>query len=98
VALGTFLASLLTALWLLPREIGKQMEGHVILHYRPVAAHFCRVILPSLLGVLLVNGLVHAPMYRLTLNLAIIAVYLIASLGEIPAEARRFLRVLGTRS
>ena len=98
VALGTFLASLLTALWLLPREIGKQMEGRVILHYRPVAAHFCRAVLPSLLGVLLVNAMVQGLYYRLAMNLAIIAVYLFASFGEIPAEARRFYKVLGTRS
>ncbi|KAF0218729.1 MAG: hypothetical protein FD174_2512 [Geobacteraceae bacterium] len=80
VALGTFLASILTALWLLPREIGKQMEGRVTVHHRPVALHFCRAVVPAILAVLLVNALVHGLFYRLALNLAIICTYGLVSL------------------
>ncbi|KAF0218716.1 MAG: polysaccharide biosynthesis [Geobacteraceae bacterium] len=88
VALGTFLASLVTVFWLIPREIARRTEGKVLLDWRPLAGQFMTVLLPVMLAVLLANRFIHAGLLRLLINLLLVAGYFIVSYLRLPGELR----------
>ena len=91
VALGTFLASVLTVFWLIPREIGIRTDGRVTLEWRPLARQFGMLILPVLAGVLLADRFIPALLPRLAVNLALICGYLGLSYLRLPDDIKRLL-------
>lgn len=97
VALGTFLASLLTVFWMIPREIGARSEGKVVFDWRPLAVQCLTILLPSVLAVLLVNHLVAGQLLRLLLNLWVVAAYLVASYLRLPCRLRELIGELAVK-
>jgi O-antigen/teichoic acid export membrane protein len=91
VALGTFLASLLTVFWLIPREIGRRTEGKVFLAWRPLAGQCLTVLLPAVLTVLLVNRFISGDLLRLLVNLGVVTLYLVVSYLRLPGEIRALI-------
>ena len=94
VALGTFLASLITVSWLIPREIGTQTNGRVTLDWQPLAVQFGLVLLPTVAAVLLVNRFIPATVPRLLINLLLVAGYLLVSYLRLPVELRTLVNEL----
>ena len=92
-ALGTWIASLITVGWLLPREIRKEATG-VAISYRPVIVHLCGIIVPALAAVTLVNAFVPWPPGRWGINLGIVGLYSLLSIRQVPAANRAMLKVL----
>ncbi|HEY6871434.1 MAG TPA: hypothetical protein VI298_01775 [Geobacteraceae bacterium] len=97
VALGTFLASLATVFWLIPREIARRTERKVLFDWRPLAGEFTVVVLPAVLAVLLVNRFIHAGLLRLLVNLFIVAGYLAASYLRLPGGIRALVGELAAK-
>jgi len=79
VALGTFLASLLTVFWMLPLDVYKQTEGKVKFHFRPILSHGLFILLPCLSTSLFVQSYCHDEISKILINVGIISVYLIFS-------------------
>lgn len=94
VAAGTFLASLTTVFWLIPREIVRRTDGAIALEWRPLVRQFVAILLPALLGVLLTGYLLHSVSVRLAVNLVIVACYLLASYSNLPGDIKALAREL----
>jgi O-antigen/teichoic acid export membrane protein len=97
VALGTFLASLLTVFWLIPREIGRRTEGKVFLAWRPLVEQGLTILLPAVLAVLLVNRFISGDLLRLLVNLGVVTLYLVVSYLRLPCEIRALLLELAIK-
>lgn len=98
VALGTFMASLTTVFWLIPREISHRTEGRVHLDWRPLAREFVAVLAPALLGVQLASCFIPFTGARLLVNTLIVVAYCYVSYRRMPAELRALLGELASRS
>jgi len=79
VALGTFLASLLTVFWMLPLDIYKQTEGKVKFHFRPILSHSLFILFPCLIASLLIYNYCQNEICKIFINIGIICTYLILS-------------------
>jgi O-antigen/teichoic acid export membrane protein len=88
VALGTFLASLCTVFWLIPREIGIRTGGKIRLDWQPLAVQFAMLLLPALAGILLVDRFVSGGFLRLVADLALICAYMVLSWRRLSAELK----------
>lgn len=93
-AFGTWFASLITVTWLLPREIRRQTSDSIAVSYRPVLVHLIGLILPALLAVVMVNGLVPWPVWRLAINAGIVGLYAYLSIRQVPAASRALLKAV----
>jgi len=91
VALGTFLAALMTVFWLLPLDIRHQTAGKVKLHIKPIMNHAI-VMFPCLVLVLLTYLYVPVTWIRLIIDIFIIMIYLALSLRIMPLDTRNLIR------
>lgn len=91
VALGTFLASLCTVFWLIPREIGKRTEGTIRLEWQPLAVQLCMHLLPAVAGVLLAERFIPGTVLRLLADFALILAYLAVSWHRFSPEMKTLL-------
>jgi O-antigen/teichoic acid export membrane protein len=92
VALGTFLASLMTVFWLLPLDIRHQTAGKVKLQKKPIIKHAVWVMLPCLTLVLLTFLYVHIPLIKFMVNIFIITIYLALSWCIMPPNVRNLAK------
>ena len=76
VALGTFLASALTAFWMLPRVISRVTKDQVIMRWNPILINLF-ILIPSLMGALLLNHL-YDGMHLIISGSCIVLIYLLA--------------------
>lgn len=88
VALGTFVASLTTVFWLIPREIDRRTEGQIRFDHRSLLREFLVVITPAVLAVLMVNRFMPSGVSRLLVNALVVAAYLLASYLRLPDSMR----------
>lgn len=79
VALGTFLASLLTVFWMLPLDIYKQTEGKVKFNFRPILSHGLFILLPCLIAALFVQNYCQNEITKIFINIGIVSIYIIFS-------------------
>ena len=92
VALGTFLAALMTVFWLLPLDIRHQTAGKVKIHIKPIMSHAVGVMFPCLVLVLLTYLYAPATWTRLIINISIITIYLVLSLCIMPLDTRNLIK------
>lgn len=91
VALGTFLAAIATAFWMLPLEIYRRTEGAVRFDYAQCLRHLMGLILPALGCALLLHYFVAGLTARVALSTCVVALYLAFSLRESPQEIKALL-------
>lgn len=91
VALGTFIASLCTVSWLIPREIGSQTGGTVRFAWGAIARQSGGVMLPAIVAIILVNRTVQYNGMRLGINLSIVVCYLIVSICCLPIDIKKIV-------
>ena len=96
VALGTFLAALITVFWLLPLDIRHQTSGKVRLHVKPIMSHAIGVMFPCLVLVLLSYLYVPVIWIRVIINIFVIAIYLALSLRVMPTDTRNIIKNTAT--
>lgn len=92
VALGTFLAALMTAFWLLPLDIRHQTAGKVKLHIKPIMIHAIGIMLPCLILVLLTYLYVPVTWIRVIMNTSFTVLYLTLSLLIVPIDTRNLIK------
>ena len=92
VALGTFLASLLTVFWMLPLDIYKQTEGKVKFHFRPIFSHGLFILFPCLIASLFVYNYCQNEIYKILINIGIVCTYLILSWRVISPELHNLIK------
>ena len=91
VALGAFLAALMTVFWLLPLDIHHQTAGKVKLHIKPIMSHAI-VMFPCLTLVLLTY--LYAPIVwiRVIINIFIVTIYLALSWRIMSVDTRNLVK------
>ena len=92
VALGTFLASLLTVLWMLPLDIYKQTEGKVKFHFRPILSHSFFILFPCLIASLFVYNYCQNEICKIFINIGIVCTYLILSWRVMSPELHNLIK------
>lgn len=92
VALGTFLASLITVFWLLPLDISHQTTGKVKLHFKLIIRHAVEVMLPCLMLAILTYLYIPTTLVKFILNIFIIIIYLILSWYIMPLNVRHLVK------
>lgn len=97
VALGTFLAALMTVFWLLPLDIRHQTAGKVRIHIKPVMSHAIGVMFPCLTFVLLTYFYAPITWMRAIINIFIIATYLTLSWRIMSIDTRNLIKNAFTR-
>jgi O-antigen/teichoic acid export membrane protein len=94
VALGSFVASLVTVFWLIPREISRRTDGKIRLQAAPLAYEFLLVLAPALAAVLLASRFIPSPMLRLPADAGIVLLYVVVSYLRLPMHLKILLRQL----
>jgi len=79
VALGTFLATLLTVFWMLPLDIYKQTGGKVKFNFRPIFSHALFILIPCLFASIFIQRYWQNEISKIFINIGIISIYLILS-------------------
>ena len=92
VALGTFLASLLTVFWMLPLDVYKQTEGKVKFNFRPILSHGLFILLPCLIAALFVQNYCQNEIYKIFINIGIISIYIIFSCRIMSPELHNLIK------
>jgi O-antigen/teichoic acid export membrane protein len=92
VALGTFLASLMTVFWLLPLDIRHQTAGKIKIHIKPIMSHAIGVMFPCLTLVLLTYLYAPVTWIRVIINIFIITLYLTLSWSIMPLDTRNLIK------
>jgi O-antigen/teichoic acid export membrane protein len=92
VALGTFLASLLTVFWMLPLDIYKQTEGKVKFHFRPIFSHGLFILFPCLIASLFIYNYCQNEICKIFINIGIICTYLILSWRVMSPELQYLIK------
>lgn len=92
VALGTFLAALMTVFWLLPLDIRYQTSGKIKLHIKHIMSHAIGVMLPCLTFVLLAYLYAPVTWVRVIINVFIIAIYLVLSWRIMSIDTRNLIK------
>jgi O-antigen/teichoic acid export membrane protein len=98
VALGTFLAAILTVFWMIPLEIYRRTEGSVKFSYQPVVKHFLLIVLPALACVMLTMNYVPNILWQLSINSVIILIYAVLSYRNLSTELRVLLLEFYTKT
>lgn len=91
VALGTFLASLLTVSWMLPLDVCKQTKKEVKLCFCPILLHAFLVLVPCLGTSILVNYYLQNDISKILINVMIIIIYLVSSWFIMSLDIRNFI-------
>lgn len=91
VALGTFLATLMTSFWLLPLDIRYQTAGKVKLYFKSIVTHAIWVMLPCLILVILTYLYVSVTWMKFIVNIFIITIYLVLSWYIMPLDVRNLV-------
>jgi len=91
VALGTFLAALVSVFWLLPLDVVRQTEGKVKFHARLVVIHAATVLFPALIAVYLLSVYGPSGWSGVSIKAMIIALYLGFSWHISSLDLRRFI-------
>jgi O-antigen/teichoic acid export membrane protein len=94
VALGTFLASLITVFWLLPLIIGHQTQGKVKMAWRPFVRHAVIAVLPAVLAVQLINEYFCCGWLSISIRVLLILLYLVISWWLLPSEVSAIFKAL----
>lgn len=94
VALGTFLAALMTVFWLLPLDIHHQTAGKVKFHVKPIIKHAFGSMLPCLTLVILTYFYVPITWIKIIVNIFIITIYLVLSWYIMPLDVRNLVKEL----
>ena len=92
VALGTFLASLLTVFWMLPLDIYKQTEGKVKFHFRTIFSHGLFILLPCLIASLFIYNYCQNEICKIFINIGIVCTYLILSWRIMSPELHNLIK------
>jgi len=97
VALGTFLASLLTVFWMLPLDIYKQTKGKVKFNFRPILSHGLFILLPCLIAALFVYNYCQNEIWKIFINIGIVCTYLILSWRIMPSEFHNLIKDISVK-
>lgn len=91
VALGTFLAALMTVFWLLPLDLRHQTAGKVKIHIKPIMSHAIAMF-PCLVLVLLTYLYAPVTWIRVIINIFVITIYLVLSWCIMPIGTRNLIK------
>ena len=94
VALGMFLATLLTVFWMLPIEICLKTDKKIRLNIRPVITHTIIVMLPCLFLVLMNSIFIDQLYINILASVCIIALYFALAWLNTPLELRRIIKTI----
>jgi O-antigen/teichoic acid export membrane protein len=92
VALGTFLGSLVTVSWMLPRDVCRQTKEKVKFHFRPVMRHAFFILIPCLIMSTLIQLYWQNEISKVLINIIIIAIYLALSWCGMPIDLRNLVK------
>lgn len=100
VALGTFLASLLTASWMLPRDVYKQTEKRVKIYLWPLMRHAFFILIPCLIISVLIQHYWQNEISKIFINIIVISIYLILSWRNMSLGLRNLVKntLIGLRT
>lgn len=91
VALGTFLAALVSVFWLLPMDVARQTKGEVRFRHRAIAIHAVTVLFPAVIGVHLLSAYGPSGWSGALIKMLVVVLYLILSWRISPLDLRCFV-------
>ena len=86
VALGTFLAALLSVTWLLPLYVYRKTQGKVSIDWHPIIRHALYAVVPFVSVALILNGYPMKWWFDVSIKILIIILYLVISWKMLPSN------------
>lgn len=91
VALGTLMSALITVYWLLPKEVKRQTQSRVEVHWSPIMRHFWLAVLPGIGTAYYINSVLHG-VGAWVAGVGLCAIYLVISWLLLPPQAQAMVR------
>jgi len=86
VALGTFLAALMTTSWLLPYAVSQRTSNRVSMHWKEIGKHALFVVVPLVIAASIFNDRFSSMWLNIVFETLIIICYLFFSLRMMPSN------------